>query len=83
MIQTVQVFDQYKEWETQGKLNRLVIAGIISPKQVRAYQMTADFRRELKSRFKTKGSAVVNICDKYKVSRDTFYTGINFMEQEL
>ena len=83
MNESVNVFEQYREWERSGKLQPLIKTGVLTPSQFRFYTIYTEVSAEMKSRFKTKSMAVCNICERHGVSHMMVYRAINFMEQNL
>lgn len=83
MLQTVQVFDQYKQWDEEGKLPKLVKRGVLTPSQYRFYIVYDEFRAAMKKRFANKGNVVCDLCEKHKIVPMTFYRARRFMEQQL
>ena len=83
MDKSVNVFNQFQEWDQKDKLHRLVNKGVLTPAQFRFYKIYADLSSEMNSRFKTKSMAVCNVCERHGVSHMMVYRAINFMEQNL
>lgn len=82
MISTVNVFEHYQQLETEGKLSSLVKAGVLSPSSYKFFKIKRDYNRFI-SRFKTKHTVVVEVCEVHNVCPATVYNALRFMEREV
>lgn len=81
MAENTKAYELLSELYIRGRLTDHVQAGLVTARQKKHFDIYNAFRREDKTRFKTKSMKVAEVANRFNVSTREVYSSINFMER--